>query len=77
MNTLAPIRLFTYNSLKETRQRVEAFQNNYLALESDLFIFSGGPNKICQHKVFNKVCKIFVKDSAIICCKNIIREIVV
>lgn len=39
---LAPICLFTYNRLSETQQTVEALQKNYLASESDLFIFSDG-----------------------------------
>lgn len=39
---LAPICLFTYNRLEETQQTVEALQKNYLAAESDLYIFSDG-----------------------------------
>lgn len=42
MNNLAPILLFTYNRLYETKQTVEALQKNYLAAESKLFIFSDG-----------------------------------
>jgi hypothetical protein len=37
---LSPICLFTYNRLLETKQTVEALQHNFLALESELFIFS-------------------------------------
>ena len=37
---LAPICLFTYKRLAETIKTVEALRNNYLASESDLFIFS-------------------------------------
>lgn len=48
---LAPICLFTYNRLIETKLTVEALQNNFLAAESELFIFSDGPNKDNQHKV--------------------------
>ena len=40
---LAPICLFTYNRLSETRLTIEALKNNYLASESNLFIFSDGP----------------------------------
>lgn len=40
---LAPICLFTYNRLWETQQSINALKNNYLASESDLFIFSDGP----------------------------------
>ena len=40
---LAPVCLFTYNRPYETRKTIEALQLNYLALESELFIFSDGP----------------------------------
>jgi hypothetical protein len=39
-NNLAPICLFTYNRLDETRQTVQALQKNYLAPYSELFVFS-------------------------------------
>ena len=39
---LAPICLFTYNRLNETKQTILALQNNFLAKESELFIFSDG-----------------------------------
>jgi len=42
-NNLAPVCLFTYNRLSETQQTVEALKKNYLAPESELFIFSDGP----------------------------------
>ncbi len=40
---LAPIVLFVYNRLDHTKQTVTALQNNKLADESALFIFSDGP----------------------------------
>lgn len=43
MQQLAPICLFTYNRLDETKQTVVALQQNHLAPESELFIFSDGP----------------------------------
>ena len=49
---LAPICLFTYNRCSETQQTVKALQNNKLAKESDLFVFSdaakdtGSPEKV-------------------------------
>lgn len=50
--TLAPICLFVYNRLKVTQETVRALQNNYLASESDLIIFSDGPkNEAAQKKV--------------------------
>lgn len=49
---LAPICLFTYNRLHETMQTIEALQANYLAIDSDLIIFSdGGKNAEAQKKV--------------------------
>ena len=39
---LAPICLFTYNRLDETLKTLNALQKNYLAPESDLYIFSDG-----------------------------------
>ncbi|MCG6190245.1 glycosyltransferase [Maribellus maritimus] len=40
---LAPICLFTYKRLPETKQTVEALKRNDLASESNLIIFSDGP----------------------------------
>lgn len=42
-NELAPICLFTYNRPDKTKQTIEALKNNFLAAESELFIFSDGP----------------------------------
>lgn len=44
-STLAPICLFVYNRIDETKQTIEALRNNYLASESELFIFSDGSKK--------------------------------
>lgn len=41
--TTTPIALFTYNRPWHTRQTISALQNNDLAHESDLYIFSDGP----------------------------------
>lgn len=40
MNQLTPIVLFTYKRLDTLKQTVEALQQNYLAVDSDLYIFS-------------------------------------
>lgn len=40
---LAPLTLFVYNRLWHTRQTIEALQQNELAAESNLFIYSDGP----------------------------------
>lgn len=39
----APICLFTYNRLEETKQTVVSLQANFLAKDSELFVFSDGP----------------------------------
>ncbi len=52
---LAPITLFTYNRLWETRQTVEALKNNFLASESELFVFSDGPKNIEASLKVNEV----------------------
>ena len=51
----APICLFTYNRPNETRKTIEALQHNYLALESDLFIFSDGPKNETVDSNINEV----------------------
>lgn len=44
---LAPICLFTYTRLEETKQTVNALKANFLASESDLFVFSdAGKNEL-------------------------------
>jgi hypothetical protein len=40
---LAPVCLFTYNRLAQTKETIEALKNNYLAVETELYIFSDGP----------------------------------
>ena len=50
--SLAPICLFTYNRLEETKQTILALQKNYLAKDSALFVFSdGSKNKDSSHKI--------------------------
>jgi hypothetical protein len=49
---LAPICLFTYNRLDETKQTVVALQANFLAPQSELYVFSDGPKQeALNHKV--------------------------
>jgi hypothetical protein len=45
MKTFAPVVLFCYKRLDTLAQTIEVLQQNYLALENDLFIFSDGPKK--------------------------------
>jgi hypothetical protein len=52
---LAPICLFTYNRLNETRQTIELLKKNSLAEESVLIIFSDGPK---NNKEISKVDKV-------------------
>ena len=47
---LAPICLFTYNRLSETQQTVNKLQANYIANNSDLYIFSDGPKNDTDEK---------------------------
>jgi hypothetical protein len=42
IDTLAPICLFVYSRLAETKQLIESLQKNILATNSELFIFSDG-----------------------------------
>ena len=49
---LAPICLFTYNRLDETIETVKALQKNYLASDSEFYVFSDGPkNESVKDKV--------------------------
>jgi GR25 family glycosyltransferase involved in LPS biosynthesis len=49
---LAPICLFTYNRLEETKQTVVSLQANFLAKDSELFVFSdGSKNKSSCRKI--------------------------
>ena len=43
MKNLAPICLFTYSRLNETKRTIDCLKNNHLADQSDLYIFSDGP----------------------------------
>ncbi|MFT7252502.1 MAG: hypothetical protein ACI9FW_002264 [Flavobacterium sp.] len=52
MERLAPICLFTYNRLEETKQTIVTLQKNFLAKDSELFVFSDGPkNKASSYKI--------------------------
>ena len=55
MLMLAPICLFTYNRLDETRQTVEALKCNFLASLSCLYIFSDGPKDETTTQKVNEV----------------------
>ncbi|MFT7252400.1 MAG: hypothetical protein ACI9FW_002162 [Flavobacterium sp.] len=46
MERLAPICLFTYNRLEETKQTIVALQKNFLAKDSELFVFSDGAKNL-------------------------------
>ncbi len=48
--TYAPITLFAYNRPGHTKQTVDALKQNYLAEESDLFIYSDAPKIDPQDK---------------------------
>lgn len=55
MTPLAPIILFVYNRPRHTKQTVEALQKNYLASESELYIYSDGPKNERSAEGVNKV----------------------
>lgn len=40
---LAPITLFVYNRLEHTKKTIDALASNFLAIDSELIIFSDGP----------------------------------
>jgi len=54
-NSLAPICLFVYSRLQETKQTIESLQRNKLATESQLFIFSDGEK---NQKTQDAVCAV-------------------
>lgn len=58
--TYAPICLFTYNRLEETKRTIDALKNNFLAVKSELFIFSDGSKSSNSKEKVNNV-RIFLK----------------
>lgn len=55
MKDLAPIALFTYNRLCETKQTIQALEKNFLAKESLLYVFSDGGKKEKDIKLVSEV----------------------
>ena len=55
MATLAPVVLFPYNLPRHSRQTIEALQNNELASESELVIYSDGAITEKDEKSVNDV----------------------
>lgn len=51
----SPICLFTFNRLNELIITVEALNSNYLAKETDLYIFSDGPRSVEERKKVEEV----------------------
>lgn len=54
-NDLAPICLFVYNRPKETELTLNALKENYLASESELYIFCDGPKNLENRSNVEKV----------------------
>ncbi|WP_281542520.1 sugar transferase [Maribacter aestuarii] len=50
MKDIAPIVLFTYNRIYETKQTILALQRNFLAPYSNLIIFSDGPKNDMEYQ---------------------------
>ena len=74
MKKLAPIALFTYNRPEHTKRTVEALQKNYLAPESELFIFSDGAKNDDALSSVNEVRKYLKKISGFASVKIIEQE---
>ncbi|MFD2148214.1 glycosyltransferase family A protein [Mucilaginibacter antarcticus] len=55
MQNIAPIALFVYNRPEHTRRTLESLQQNELAAESQLFIFSDGPKTEADRAKVNEV----------------------
>lgn len=52
---LAPVVIFVYNRLDNTRETIEALKSNYLAKETDVYVFSDGPKTEKNKKSVNDV----------------------
>ena len=55
--SLAPIALFVYNRLEHLEKTINALQNNILALDSELYIFSDGAKDEKSSEQVNKIRK--------------------
>lgn len=55
MKSLAPIILFVYNRPKHTKRTIEALSANYLAGESELFIYSDAPKNDTEQESVDAV----------------------
>ena len=54
-DALSPVVLFTYNRVEETERTLKALQDNFLAEDSVLYIFSDGPKNNYDVGEINKV----------------------
>lgn len=52
---LAPIVLFTYNRLENTKLLLESLSNNVLANESELYIYADGPKEGAPEEVLSQI----------------------
>src|SRR4051812_43422136 len=57
----APVIIFVYNRPWHTEQTINALKKNYLATESELFIYSDGPKNKTVEEDVNHVRR-FIKD---------------
>jgi len=57
MHRPAPLLLFTYKRLETLRQTVASLQNNFLASETELIIFSDGPKSPADAEIIEEVRK--------------------
>lgn len=60
----APIIVFVYNRADHTKQTLRLLEKNYLAKESDVYIFADGPKNNCTDEQLSKITEV----------RNVIRE---
>lgn len=60
MNIIAPVVLFCYKRLDILKQTIESLQQNYLADETELFVFSDGP-KNAEDRLVIKYVRNYLK----------------
>lgn len=73
-NSLAPVCLFTYKRLEETRLTLEALKANRLAEQTALYIFSDGPRKAQDEDAIHQVRELIQKVEGFASVDLILKE---
>ncbi len=73
-NALAPVCLFTYKRLEETRLTLEALKANRLAEQTALYIFSDGPRKAQDEADIQKVRELIEKVEGFASVELVLKE---